>query len=138
PDCLAQWVIAQDQPSIDVQVILGHSTRRKAFLENAANPSTVETGDRARGLCRLFLVGDDETGETLTDDFRNRASAKRDHRRPTSHGLDHCQTERLGPGDREQQGCGSAEEPSILIVGGLAEELESGWLWEWRDDLIDR
>src|SRR5205814_9718400 len=79
-DCLPQWLASRDQPSIDVQVILGHTACGKARLEDPADPRTVEPGDRSRGLCRLVLVIDNETGDTVLDDLRNRSSAERDHR----------------------------------------------------------
>src|SRR5207248_4007946 len=115
------------------QVILGHSTRGETLLEHAADPCTVEPGDSARGLCRLFLAVDEETGDTVVDDLWNRGSAECDHRGSASHRLDHCQTERLGPGDREQQGCGIAEELSLLLVADFAEKLDTGQSEEWFD-----
>src|SRR5205823_8240788 len=136
-DCFLQWLVASDQPSIDVQVIIGHSTRGKALLEDPADPRTVEPGDRGRSLCRLVLIIDDETGDTVLDYLRNRGSAERDHRGPASHRLDHRQTKRLGPGDREQQGCGVAEELGLLIVADLAEELDTGQGEQWLDQLLE-
>src|SRR5437764_140349 len=57
-------------------------------------------------------------------DYGHRAPARRDHRRPTSHRLDHHEPERLLPFDREQRRARMLQQLDLLTVRHLAEILD--------------
>ncbi len=66
----------------------------------------------------LFDRPDDETGHAMLDHFRDGGDIPRDHRRAAGHGLDHDETEGLGPVDGKDQRRGASEE---LALGGVAD-----------------
>src|SRR5271154_3317737 len=75
-----QRPFSRNQTTVDVKVFFGHSSRGKAFFEDAADPSAVELIQPSYSCLGLGLVLDDEAGHSIINDFRNRAVAKCDHR----------------------------------------------------------
>ncbi|MNQ90988.1 hypothetical protein D3C85_1063510 [compost metagenome] len=83
---------------------------------------------------RLLHAVDQEPGGPILNDFGRRTAAEGDDRGAAGQGLDHHQTEGLGPVDREEQGLGPAEEGRLLVVADLADELDQGVAVDHRLD----
>ena len=66
------------------------------------------------------------SSNVILHDFRNRAFAEGQHRRAARHRLDHDETERLRPVDREQQGERLAEKFALGGLVDLADEFNAG------------
>src|SRR5215475_256107 len=82
------------------KVVLRHPPGRETLLEARAHLVAVELAEAADRLDRLGFSIDDEACDALVDHLRDGAAAEGDDRRAARHGLDHDQTERLGPVDR--------------------------------------
>jgi hypothetical protein len=80
--------------------------------------------DALRSFQRGLRILDRETRDAVVDDLRHRSLAARDDGRAAGHRLDHHQTERLRPVDRQQQGERVAEEVVLLSIADLADELD--------------
>ena len=74
-------------------------------------------------LYRLFDAVDDESGDSLVDDFGDGTSAECDHGSSASHGFDHDEAERLRPVDGKEQGGCVAEEACLVRFANFADEL---------------
>src|SRR5512145_3403667 len=101
------------QRLVVAEILLGHPSGRKPLLEGGADSAPVETTyalDRRDGL---VLAVHDESGDTIVDHFRDRAPPIGNHRRTTGHRLDHDQSERLGPVNREEERQSTPEEVTL-------------------------
>ena len=92
-----------------------------------------EAIDRADGA-RLVL--DDEARDAVLDDLRHGAAIVGDHRAAAGHRLDHHETERLRPVDRDEQRDRAAQERSLVLVADLADVFDIARAIEQRLDLL--
>jgi hypothetical protein len=87
-----------------------HRLGREPFLETQTNAFSIQTVDAEDGVGGLVVVANDEPRDAGIDHLGHRTAGIGHDRRAAGHGLDHHQSERLRPVDREQQGVGPAQE----------------------------
>ena len=68
-----------------------------------ANTTPIKPIDFGNGRQRPGVVVDNEAGDSLIDDFRNRVVAINDHKCPASHCFDHDEPEGFGPMNRNSK-----------------------------------
>ena len=88
------------------------------------------------GADRAFLVLDDEARDAVLDDLRHGPAIVSDHRAAAGHRLDHHETERLRPVDRDKQRDRTAQERSLVLVADLADVFDIARPIEQRLDLL--
>ena len=91
-----------NQRLINVEVVFGHPVGREIQLEVFATGPTVDFADPIQRGHGFFHVMHNEACHTMQQDLGNRAARIRNHRSAACHRLDHHQSERFGPIDREQ------------------------------------
>src|SRR5215469_3678423 len=114
PPLHERWPL--EHRTVHLNVILGHAGDREALLEPLPNCPAIEREHLGQRSDCLGHRADDRAGHAWIDDLRDRAAAEGEHRRPAGHGLDHRQSERLGPVDREYERSRIAQE---LALGTL-------------------
>jgi hypothetical protein len=108
---------------------------REALIEARANFGAIEF--RYSRYSGRRDIMDQKAGYAIVDDFRRRAGAERDDWSTAGHGLDHDESERLGPVDGENERRTLAEEPCLLPLVYLADELDIGMGVDQRlNDLV--
>ena len=125
------------KPGIDLKIAPRHGGGRKALFEPRPDRSAVQQDGPPGGLHGFVHRIHQIAGHPVLDDLGRGAAAERHHRRAAGHGLDHHQTERLGPVDGEQQRLRPAEKGGLLGVADLAHELHQG-IVQQRPDLVCR
>src|SRR4051794_10713993 len=122
------------QATIGGEIIERHAARGEASFEDLANPGAVELRQTVNVGYSADLVFHDKAGKPVVDDFRDRAAVKGDDGRPAGHGLDHDQTKRLRPVDRDQQSDSSAQEVRFLVVADFADKVDQRILLDHGPD----
>src|SRR6476620_12640040 len=74
---------------------------------------------------RLLDILNDEASFSITHHFRHRALIEGNDWRAAGHGLDHHETEGLGPRDGKEYGMGATQEVRLLSFADLTDELHS-------------
>ena len=108
---------------VKANVVVSHSSRGEALLEDSPDLTPVKFAKAMNGGDGLLLVIDDKAGDTIVDHLRHRAAPKGDHGCPARHGLDHDETERFGPIDGKEERGGASEELALSRVVDFAHEL---------------
>ena len=85
---------------------------------------------------RAGFILDDEAGEAVVDDLRDRAAVVGNHRCTAGHGLDHDEAERLGPVDRKQQPDCAAQKIRFFVVADLADIFDEWMVHQRANDFI--
>ena len=98
-----------------------HRILGEALAHGRATGRPIQGVDAADGVGQLVVGVADETGDAVVDDLRSRTRPPGQHRRPAGEGLDHHQTERLGPADRVEQGPRRAQEGELVVGSDLAD-----------------
>src|SRR5205807_7706545 len=92
--------------AVDRQVVVGHASNAEAPLESPPAFNSTQASDLLNGPPRLLGIVNDQPSHAVLDNLWNRPVAVSDDRRATGHRLDHDQSERLRPINREQEGIG--------------------------------
>src|SRR5687768_5958727 len=114
----------EDQLGEELEVLAHHPLGREVVLHRGPARRPVELVDPTDDLGHVGLVGAEEAGTPVLDDFARRALVESQDGCPGGQGLQHHDPERFVPPDREQQGPGAGKEVMLLLVGHLAEEPE--------------
>jgi hypothetical protein len=84
------------------KIVLGHSAVKRS--SNRARTSHLFSSPmRSMAATASSSLSTMKHGRAFIDDFRDRTAPEGDHWRAAGHGLDHDQTERLGPIDGKKQ-----------------------------------
>src|SRR6185436_8869895 len=126
--------VGGEQSLVDVEVALRHHSIAEARFEFFATSATSHLRYPRNGLHHLPFRLTEKPRHPMAEDLGYRASTPCDHRSPAGQGLDHHQTERLRPVDREQQCPGTAEQLRLGTVADLAEVLDVRHRLEKRTD----
>ena len=123
------------QSLIHVEVALRHDSIGESRLEFLSTSAAADFPQAFDCIHHLGLSLAQKSRCSIAENFGDRASTSRDDGSPAGQGLDHHQTERLGPIDREEQRRGSPEQLCFGSVADLAEKLNVGHGLEKRADL---
>ena len=93
------------------------------MLEAGADGFPVERQKLGNSLRSFLNARDDAPGQPVFDDLRDRSTAEGKYRRSACHGLDHDQSEGLGPIDRKKQSGRSTEKLSLGTLVDLTNKL---------------
>src|SRR5262245_20036981 len=96
------------QSPVDLHVIPGHALGVEALLERLPADASDQARNAPDCLNSLSDTFHDEACHAVRNHFGRRAVAPGDNWSPAGHRLDHYQSERLRPINREQQGAGVA------------------------------
>src|SRR6202047_736925 len=120
---------------IDREIVFRHPGGGEALFKTAPHASAAERENARQRVHRLINAIDDRAGNTRLHDFFDRAAAEGENRRAASHGLDHHQSERLRPVNREQEGQGPAKKLTLAALIDFAEKLDTRLLQQ-RGNLL--
>ena len=127
----------REQRMINLEIVFGHAGGGKSFLETSADRTTIERQHLRQHPDRLLHRVDDHAGDPFVDDLGHRAATKGEHRRAAGHRLDHRQSERLRPVDREQQRSRLAQKFALRTFVDLADILHARLIEQRRDLLAE-
>ena len=102
----APCVISRNDVGIGTLVFGRHYLHREATLECGADHRSVNSVEMSHCVNSLLDIFNDESSFSITDHFRHRTLIEGNDWRAAGHGLDHHETEGLGPRDQERVGQG--------------------------------
>lgn len=114
-----------------------HSLYGKALFEYFPALCAVHFVNALRRLYRLVLIFNDESGNALFHDFRNRAMAIGDDRRTAGEGFDHDHAERFRPVNRKQQGTRITQKAVFFLLIDFAYEIDQRMAQQRLDCFIE-
>ena len=94
------------------------------MLEVGPDGVPVERQQLGNSLRSFLNARDDAPSQPVFDDLRDRSTAEGKHWCSARHGLDHDQSEGLGPIDRKKQSCRSTEKLSLGALVDFTNKLD--------------
>ena len=108
--------------AVVAHIVLGHAPRGKTLFKGRPDRTPVKLMQPTDGCnCLLFIVND-ESCQTVLNDFRHGSAPEGNDRCPAGHGFDHHQAERLGPVDGKKQSRRILQKTFFSGVIDLADE----------------
>src|SRR5688572_33274464 len=101
-------------------MFVDHAACGKVRLHGLSTCLTVKLSNFVDALGCVVNVATKESCQSGRDDLRGGSLCERDHRSAASKGLDHDETERLGPADRIDQRLGFPQQRALVCLGALS------------------